>query len=98
MYRGQDILQEVYLKHMATVKIYTSPSCPYCILAKNLFASLDVAYEECNVWEHPEEADRLSAEHNWTTVPMIFINEKFVGGYDDVAALHSAGKLKEMLA
>jgi glutaredoxin 3 len=32
------------------------------------------------------------------TVPQIFIGERHVGGYDDLAALERAGKLDALLA
>jgi len=34
---------------------------------------------------------------NKRTVPQIFINDKSIGGYDDLAALVKAGKLDELL-
>lgn len=65
--------------------------------AKQLLESLEVPYEEKSVMQHPDEADRLSQEHNWRTVPMILIGEEFIGGYDDLKKLHDDGGLMEKL-
>lgn len=83
---------------MAKVVIYTTRVCPYCISAKKLFERLGVSFEEVGLDSNPELRMKLSAENNgWRTVPMIFINNKFMGGFDDVSALHSQGKLAGLL-
>lgn len=78
---------------MKSVTIYTKPMCPYCERAKSLFTQLEVPYEEVNVLEHPKKRQELSEKHNWMTVPMIFVGEEFIGGFDDMVALHKSGDL-----
>ncbi len=82
---------------MPHVKIYTSPICAYCSAAKRLFTSLGVTYEEIGLWDQPELVEELREKYQWQTVPMIFIDDEFVGGYDDVAALHKQGLLTKKL-
>lgn len=83
---------------MAQVQIYTTRVCPYCEQAKGLFKSLGQAYEEIGLDAQPELRERLSRENKgWRTVPMIFINGNFVGGSDDVHALHRKGELQPLL-
>ncbi len=82
---------------MSKIVLYTTPVCGYCFMAKNLLKSLGADYTEVNAWEQADEVDRLQAEHNWRSVPMIFINDKFMGGYDDIAALHRQGRLETIL-
>lgn len=82
---------------MKQITIYTSPVCGYCSLAKQLFQSLEIPYEEKSVMQHADEVDRLSQEHHWRTVPMILIGEEFIGGYDDVKKLHDEGLLQDKL-
>ena len=79
---------------MQPVKIYSTLVCPYCNAAKELFAGLGVAYEEIRLDSDPDLRARLSAENKgWRTVPMIFVGDKFLGGFDDVNKLHSQGAL-----
>lgn len=68
------------------------------MLAKQLFTSLKVPFEEKNLAADPAEAEALSEKYNWNTVPMIFIGDEFVGGYDDVSAMHHRGELEAKLA
>lgn len=83
---------------MSQVRIYTTSNCPYCIRAKSLFKRLEVPFDEIDLEGNPELRAKLSHENNWRTVPMIFIGERFVGGFDDVSELHRSGELKTLLA
>lgn len=83
---------------MPKVIIYTTSYCPYCTNAKNLFTNLKTPFEEISLDDNPELRTKLSKENNgWRTVPMIFINGKFVGGFDDVNTLHKSGALQKLL-
>ena len=83
---------------MAKVEIYTTKLCPYCYRAKSLLNSKGVAYHEVDVSFNPKMRQWLLERTGRRTVPQIFINEKSVGGYDDIAELDQAGKLNELLA
>lgn len=78
---------------MKPVTMYTKATCPYCNAAKKLFDSLSVPYTDIDVMEHPDKRAEMSEKHNWYTVPMIFVGDEFIGGYDDMHALHEAGQL-----
>jgi len=79
---------------MPRVRVYTTRVCPYCVAAKRLLSSLGARYEEIALDDKPELRAELSrANGNWHTVPMVFIGDEFIGGYDDTARLHRAGEL-----
>lgn len=83
---------------MKNVTIYTTAICPYCHAAKRLLAGLGVEFEEQRLDGRPEERMRLSRENGgWRTVPMIFIGDRFVGGYAELRALHRSGELADLL-
>lgn len=85
---------------MKTVTIYTTPTCPYCVAAKQLLTSKSINFDEISMYDI-SSADRqaLSAKTNgYRTVPQIFIGETFVGGFDQLNALNNQAKLDEMLA
>jgi glutaredoxin 3 len=66
------------------------------VQAKRLLTQLKVPYEEISLEDKPELRRKLSKENNgYRTVPMIFIDGKFIGGYTELAALHKQGKLIE---
>jgi glutaredoxin 3 len=84
---------------MATVEIYTTPLCPYCVRAKGLLSRKGVEFTEIDLWQEPgrrEEMIRRSGGRR--TVPQIFIDGQAMGGSDDLHALDKAGKLDPLLA
>ena len=83
---------------MAKIEIYTTFFCGYCARAKALLDRKGVAYQEYDA-EHGSEARRVAIERSGgrTTVPQIFVNDRAIGGADELAALERAGKLDAML-
>lgn len=91
-------IKAVYYSPMNVIRLYTTSSCPYCDAAKRLFKSLGVDYEEINLESKHDERQRLSNENGgWRTVPMIFVGDKFIGGFNDVKALHDKGTFLPMV-
>lgn len=82
---------------MANVLIYSKDPCPYCVAAKRFLTEKNVAFEEKDLTNDPEEMLRLKDETGWRTFPMIFINGKLIGGYQDIKELDEQGKLDELL-
>ena len=84
---------------MAHVEIYTKAWCPYCVRAKHLLASKGVEPTEFDITlGGAKRAEMIQRAGGRTTVPQIFINDRHVGGSDDLAALERAGKLDALLA
>ena len=76
------------------VKIYTTRYCGFCNMAKSLLTKLNIAFEETSFDEQPELREPISKENNgYSTVPMIFIDDKFIGGYAELSLMHQQGKL-----
>ena len=84
---------------MTTVRMYTSPSCPYCHRAKALLQQRGVAViDELRVDLEPGLRDKMQALTGRYTVPQIFIGQTHVGGCDDLVALDQRGGLVPLLA
>ena len=81
---------------MSNVTIYTTNYCPYCRAAKRLLESKGVNYEEFDLTENEEIKTKVMEELGWQTVPIILINEKLIGGYEQLRELEREGKLDEM--
>lgn len=83
---------------MSRVRIFTTSVCPYCQAAKHLLTSLGAEVEEVRLDSDPELRERLSAENGgWRTVPMVFIGQRFIGGFKELADLHGRGELTALL-
>ena len=79
------------------IVMYTSAICGYCVAAKNFLRSRGLQWEEVRIDLDPVERERMVARARRTSVPQIFIGDVHVGGYDDMMALHRAGRLDELL-
>lgn len=84
---------------MAKVEIYTKAMCSYCVRAKRLLQSKGVAFEEYDItMGGPKRTEMLSRANGRTTVPQVFIDNRHIGGSDDLVALNDAGGLDPLLA
>jgi len=83
---------------MASIDIYTSKICPYCIKAKNLLESKGVDYQELRTDKDAKLAEEVAKRSGGQrTVPQIFIDGNHVGGCDDLYALDREGALDSLL-
>lgn len=78
---------------MSNIRIYTKRACAYCAQAKLLLQRKGLAYEEIDLGSDPGIEAILVAQTGFRTVPQIFINERFVGGFTDLAKLSALGEL-----
>lgn len=74
------------------ITLYTTAVCPYCVAAKNFLKSKNKTWTEVRIDLDPEERARMQARAMRTSVPQIFVGDVHVGGYDDMIAMHRAGK------
>lgn len=82
---------------MATVKIYTTAYCPYCVRAKQLLDSKEVTYTEIDVSAADARAN-MTQITGGRTVPQVVINDQPLGGCDELHALERGGDLDKLLA
>lgn len=80
------------------ITLYSSAHCAYCVAAKNFLKSKGLEWNEVRIDTDPAERQKMLALAKRTSVPQIFIGDTHVGGYDDMMALHRAGKLDALLA
>lgn len=84
---------------MATVILYSTTVCPFCVRAKALLAKRGATYEEINLTAHPERLEEMIQKAGGRrTVPQIFINGQHIGGCDDLYELDMDGGLEPLLA
>jgi len=79
------------------IVVYSQMFCGYCTAARALFDEKGVGYEDIDITMKPQLRLELRERTGQRTVPQIFIGERHVGGYDDLAALDASGELDELL-
>ena len=84
---------------MAKVVMYSTGVCPFCLMAERLLKSKGVAeIEKIRVDLEPARRQEMMERTGRRTVPQIYVGERHVGGYDDLAALDRSGGLDPLLA
>lgn len=82
---------------MNQVTMYTTRQCPYCLMAKRLLSARGVTPVEIGIDGDEARRTEMVQRTGRRSVPQIFIGERHVGGYDDLAALDHAGGLQSLL-
>jgi len=80
------------------ITLYTSAVCAYCMAAKQFLRSRGLEWNEVRIDQDADARTRMVEITGRSTVPQIFVGDAHVGGYDDMMALHRAGKFEPLLA
>lgn len=84
---------------MAKVEMYSKFMCPYCARAKSLLESKGVDVIDIPAaMDKAKRAEMNKRANGGNTFPQIFIDEKHIGGCDDLYALEARGGLDPLLA
>ncbi len=83
---------------MATVTMYSTRICPYCLRAEEYLKRKGVSHiDKILVDALPEAMHEMITRTGRRTVPQIFIDAVHVGGYDDLVDLDRQGGLEPLL-
>lgn len=86
------------MSKQAEVEIYYWTTCPFCTNALSLLNAKGVAYEGYDITGDNEAREAMIDRTGGPkSVPQIFINNKHIGGCDDLHALDGSGKLDALL-
>lgn len=67
--------------------IYSKPNCPNCVQAKTLLSARDVEYTEISIGEDITREEFFSLFPEARTVPQIILDEKHIGGFQELTKL-----------
>ncbi len=79
------------------MEIYTTRFCPYCMRARDLLERKGIDFTEIPVDRDFEKRREMEARSQRRTVPQIFIDDRHIGGFDDLHALDRTGGLDPLL-
>jgi glutaredoxin 3 len=83
---------------MPDVKVYKSKYCGYCSAAiRFLEQDKNQSVEVIDLSNNNQKRMELVSETGHRTVPLIFIGETFIGGYEEMRTLDRQGKLDPLL-
>lgn len=64
------------------VKVYSTPTCPYCKIAKQFLADKQIAFEDVDVSKDQAAAQEMINKSGQMGVPVIDIEGKIIVGFD----------------
>lgn len=64
------------------VKVYSTPTCPYCIRAKQFLKENAVSFEDIDVSRNQEAAQEMIKKSGQMGVPVIDIEGELIVGFD----------------
>ena len=67
------------------VKVYTTPSCPYCSMAKTFLKENGIPFEDVNVAESREDAMEMIRKSGQMGVPVLDVNGTIIIGFNEEA-------------
>ncbi|MGZ4363421.1 MAG: glutaredoxin domain-containing protein [Gaiellaceae bacterium] len=83
---------------MPRIQMYTTQWCGYCVRAKTLLDSKQLAYDEIHLDDDPLFRQTLHDLTGGWTVPQILIDGRPIGGYTELWRLDRDGRLAALLA
>ncbi|MBA2347566.1 MAG: glutaredoxin [Solirubrobacterales bacterium] len=83
---------------MASVTLYSTDRCPFCIQAKKLLDKRGIPYEEINLARDPDGRNELVARTGMMTFPQVLIGDELIGGFTETQQADKSGRLQELLA
>ena len=83
---------------MSKIEVYTGALCPFCSRVKKLLKNKGVDFREIDVTFKPKLRAEMAARAGKSSVPQIWINDRHVGGCDELYALEQSGELDGLIA
>ena len=74
-----------------------APQCGFSAAVVDVFKMLGVDFETRNVLADNNLREGIKQYSNWSTVPQVFIDGKFIGGCDITRELFASGELKKIV-
>ena len=81
----------------AKIEIYGTTNCNKCVNVRLFLDEKNVSYIDYMIDLMPLEKDEMIRRCGLKYYPQIFINDRHIGGEEDLLMLEYEGKLKELL-
>ena len=82
---------------MPALTVYTGSFCGYCLQVKALLERRGIPYTERSVEDEPDLREQLLARSGRRTLPQVFVDERYIGGAEELRALDASGELTQLI-
>jgi glutaredoxin 3 len=76
---------------MTKAIVWSKNQCPFCVQAKSLLEMKGIEFEERNVSKDWTKEQLMEAVPNARTVPQIFLDDKLIGGFQELKKYFEKG-------
>ncbi|MFH0839626.1 MAG: glutaredoxin domain-containing protein [Candidatus Omnitrophota bacterium] len=73
------------------IKVYSTPTCPYCVRAKQFLKDNNIIFENIDVSASPERAEEMMNKSGQMGVPVLDIDGEIIIGFDREKIKESLG-------
>jgi len=77
---------------MANIKVYSTPTCPYCKMAKEFLKEQNVEFENIDISTNEQASKEIVDKSGQMGVPVILIDDKVIVGFNKEEILSALGK------
>ena len=74
-----------------------SPQCGFSMAVSNVLKHLNVNFKGVNVLEDQNLRDGIKEFSDWPTIPQLYVNKEFIGGFDILKDMAESGDFEEIL-
>ncbi|MFA5080017.1 MAG: glutaredoxin domain-containing protein [Candidatus Paceibacterota bacterium] len=67
---------------MAKVRLFSTPTCPYCMTLKRFLQEKKIEFEVIDVTQDLKAQDEMLEKTKQSTVPVLDIDGEFIVGFD----------------
>jgi glutaredoxin 3 len=86
------------VKNNLKILIYSKSTCMYCVRAKDLLDKNSIPYQMIDLSNNVDLHQKLAAKTGQNTVPYVFVNDQFVGGFNQLKSMEESGQFYEKLS
>lgn len=83
------------VKNDLKILIYGKSACMYCIRAKDLLDKNSIPYQMIDLSNNVDLHQKLAAKTGQNTVPYVFVNDQFIGGFSHLKSMEESGQFYE---
>jgi glutaredoxin-like YruB-family protein len=80
---------------MSKIKVYSTPTCPWCHRVKDFLKEKKIEFEDIDVSEDQEAAKEMFEKSDQMGVPVLDIDGEIIIGFDIDAINKALGKKKK---
>jgi glutaredoxin-related protein len=81
----------------APVVLFTVYGCPYCQNSVKFLRQNQIPHKAINIGNNANMMLKLAESTGWKSVPKIFVQGQFIGGYNELMQMADSGELNQRL-